>query len=1606
MSKSAINKRSKHGGLASTKYKLSISSLALMAMWSTPAFAQQTVPGVDPECPIVNGEAICEGDLAGGVNSQPGDPEFDRLIVQNADAPIAPPGIFGIGVSRNTGDIDVEVAAGVTINTFDDVAIPSPAQGIILFTGTGNVTLVTGATVTTDGMGEAAAAVELDVVSGDGNLSLTNTGDVSVTTSSQFSNALLVRQFAGSGDITIENSGALSATSTSSGERDFPVAGILAQSSQGGGAISVTNSGAITVTTNTGNFDTDFAGIAGGIVTNAFGEVSDTDINNSGDIALVGPEVFGIVAATFNNAAAGISTIDIVNSGAISGTEIGGRGINAQGFANGVDINVENSGDISLGGDFNLGIFVTGTALDATDPQTTEFNLSVTNTGAINLTGFNQNAIFVANEGATGDVTVNNSGDITASGDVLRGIGLSSNIGVPGGEYLFTLVNEGDITLDGAQAQGITVFSTADDSAGAIITNSGNLDLSNTTNAGSAGLRVTFDFVDANANGATGGSSVAIVNSGNITMGTGSAITVAANPNSANPVSIENTGALITTGANSHGINVTGATTGNLELDADITTAGAGSNAVRFIAGPGQSATSFFGVTGATFATSGADSDAILLDLGPAAVTIDIENSTITTAGDNSDVLFLGSLSGTNNPTVTDTQAIVRNSALSTAGADSHIINIDFIDDTSIANVFIGQSTLSTAGAGSTAIILDSLTSTDVGTNSGTLVIEDTSISSTGENAGGIQLGNIGPSSVLTIELNDVDIITQGSNGFGLSIGNMGNGSARDIDLTESRIVTAGANSDGISVGTLGSNTAQSIGLFSAEVTVDGIGSSAIEVGTVGGNSVHQVFLSGSTLTTRGASDATAVRIGGATGLGGRGLVVLDDSRIAASGAASHGLEIENVTAGTDSMLVSLRNNAQIEASGAGSNGLLIGSLGETADGVSAAQVAIDLRAGTRIATGDGAAIAERAGSTIETTLTIAGTLTSTSGLAADLQGGDDTVIFTSTSDVSGIIDLGSGNDTILLNALSSSIQADGGDDVDSAVFETAAGSSEMLNLNDFAFTNVETFEQRGTGILTIGADGSVFSDYRVVNGQTFANANLANVDFLVEASARLGGNGTIGNLSVLGGTLAPGNSIGSLTTGNLLLDAASTFEVEVNENGTNDTLRVVGTVNLQNGTLSVLDMAGGNFAGNDPFNFIIIDNDLSDAVNGTFGTITNELAFLTPTISYVAGDGNDVQLTLTANNVDPGPEPDPEPMPLFPTAANTFNQAQAAMALDDLDQTVGSDSAAAYMAILFTTGDQARRAFDTSSGEIYSSVMASAASAGLERSQRLLARSHEGFGEGWGIWGNLGFNSGEIDADDNAATADRSTFGGDLGIDYRGAENEWAAGLSLGWRDGDLDVDDRGSEANYDGWSLGAYARYGDNNAGVSVSLAADYSSLDASVSRTISIPTQNRSATSSVDVDSFAFSAEGRFGFAVGDGGLAVGPLASVHLGNSDLGRVQETGAGALNLSGTGDDYSISRFGGGLFANWTQENRYFDIAVQYVDGTSEFAASRFTLEGAPGTSFQVRSPLTDGQSVLLTVAGGFELGDGWSLGAEARGNVDTQDSFVTGSVSLGWRF
>jgi hypothetical protein len=167
------------------------------------------------------------------------------------------------------------------------------------------------------------------------------------------------------------------------------------------------------------------------------------------------------------------------------------------------------------------------------------------------------------------------------------------------------------------------------------------------------------------------------------------------------------------------------------------------------------------------------------------------------------------------------------------------------------------------------------------------------------------------------------------------------------------------------------------------------------------------------------------------------------------------------------------------------------------------------------------------------------------------------------------------------------------------------------------------------------------FSSVVVNEGIFDVNGKTATAGTTINSGGTLGGSGTvIGNVTVnSGGVLAPGSGIGILNTRSVNFANGSLFNVELggtsagNGIGFYDQLNVTGTVTI--GTSAVLNTSlFGGFTPGGGNTFIIVNNDGADAINGRFNGLTqgatvNLGSGINATISYTAGDGNDIGLSL-----------------------------------------------------------------------------------------------------------------------------------------------------------------------------------------------------------------------------------------------------------------------------------------------------------------------------------------------------------------------------------------
>lgn len=465
-----------------------------------------------------------------------------------------------------------------------------------------------------------------------------------------------------------------------------------------------------------------------------------------------------------------------------------------------------------------------------------------------------------------------------------------------------------------------------------------------------------------------------------------------------------------------------------------------------------------------------------------------------------------------------------------------------------------------------------------------------------------------------------------------------------------------------------------------------------------------------------------------------------------------------------------------------------------------------------------------------------------------------------------------------------------------------------------------------------------------------------------------LGGAGTVGSGAgstvtiASGGILAPGNSIGRLTVdGDLLIEEGSRYEVEVAPGSSgSDHVAVTGTARLEGGTVAHIG-ATGEYDLRSTYTILS-----AGSLDGAFGEVTSDFAFLTPDLIYDYGAGT-VDLELTRNDRD------------FASAAATRNQIATAEGIEGIGIDAGH---AVYDAIaqLADNDDLIRSSFDALSGEIHASartaliedsrVVRSAANDRIRAAfadtgssvapvlafgpgemPMLVAADHAGpvfWSQGFGSWGTT-------DSDGNAASLDRSIDGLLIGAD--GQVGDWRLGLLAGYSQATFNADDRPSSGSSDNYHLGLYG--GTQWDDVALRTGVAYTWHDIETNRVVSIPGLADSLTGDYGAGTFQAFGELGYGFELATG-TRIEPFGNLaHVSVHTNGFAEQGGAAELNgMSGTTDvtfttlgvrvEHSLALGAADATLRGMLGWRH-ALGDTTAESTHAFSADAFTIAGAP---------------------------------------------------------
>lgn len=500
-----------------------------------------------------------------------------------------------------------------------------------------------------------------------------------------------------------------------------------------------------------------------------------------------------------------------------------------------------------------------------------------------------------------------------------------------------------------------------------------------------------------------------------------------------------------------------------------------------------------------------------------------------------------------------------------------------------------------------------------------------------------------------------------------------------------------------------------------------------------------------------------------------------------------------------------------------------------------------------------------------------------------------------------------------------------------------------------------------------------------IINGEVTGAGSLT-----VNRGGRLGGTGTLGETRVEdGGTLAPGNSIGTLNVaGDLTLASGSMLEVEVDPAGASDMVNVSGQAQISGATVhmtaedTVTDGTGYNWR----TSYSILSAD--GGIEGEFADITDDFAFLNAFLTY--GDTN-IDLLLERNDI------------AFADLALTRNQKATAQGIDSLR---GSIENKVYDAVVSLAEGSEPGVFDELSGEIHASAkgLLLAESAFLRGTLsdhiQVVTRPEPSFivrpvaeGPNRSFWAKgLGL-FGDFEADGNAAALTYTGTGFLAGLNT--VAGDWMLGGATGYTRSLLSVKNRASSATVDSIHSAAYG--GRRIGGFSVGGGLSYSVHVIGTERYVSFAPLASKLTASYY--SSTLSSFGEVSFALPTAYGTLEPFGSLrHASHYTHGFLEKGGPASLVGEASRASQSAATLGIRAAKTVNTENGQVQLSGKF-GWEVELGANGPPLSShsfGTGTSFTVAGPSVKANTILLQSGVDFNLSDVATAGFYYKGVIN----------------
>jgi autotransporter-associated beta strand protein len=624
-------------------------------------------------------------------------------------------------------------------------------------------------------------------------------------------------------------------------------------------------------------------------------------------------------------------------------------------------------------------------------------------------------------------------------------------------------------------------------------------------------------------------------------------------------------------------------------------------------------------------------------------------------------------------------------------------------------------------------------------------------------------------------------------------------------------------------------------------------------------------------------------------------------------------------------------------------------------------------------------------------------------------------------------------------NTATLALQAD--NTIQGLMSEAGNNTAVLLGANTLtintAATNIFSFGGAISGTGSLVKDGAgleILTGASSYTGTTTVNAGMLGVNGSIASSslttvnsgATLGGTGIVGNTIINGGTLAPGDAIGTLTVqGNLVFTAAASYMVEVSTAAA-DRTNVSGTAALA-GTVLAIPLGTYNFG--NAYTILHANGGLI----GQFATIATATPLIATALSYTT---NDALLTLSPNLV-----------PFAGSAINQQNVAatlQAALRIGDpgafgalfnlpvaalpgaLTQLSGETATASqqttidamtqFMGVMTDPfldgrGTASSAAFGAASFSEEGDAANATASGGRLRSgserdaQAMITKAPPrdlAFDPRWNVWAAAfgGSQSTEGNASLGSNSTTSSLGGVAVGADYRFSP-QTIAGFAFAGGGTSFSVANAGTGRS-DLFQAGAFVRHTEGAAYISAALA--YGWQDITTNRTITVSGVEQ-LSAGFNANAFSGRLEGGYRFvSPWIGGIGITPYVAGQFTTIDLpGYAEQAGSGsnafALNYAAKTVTDPRSELGFRTDRSWEQLNGVLTLrsGLAWAHDFNTDRSVMATFQTLPGASFVVNGAALSHDAALTTASAGLK----WSNGFSVSATFDGEFSDVTRSYA-----